>query len=157
MPITQNHSQTIAATRFCPERKRILQGDPQNLLVHHWGRLCGHAGLFTSAIEVLSYAQLWLPGAMSPWGETWRSLALKEWVRGRGLGFMLPPNPQLPGNHVPYPAGAFGHTGFTGTSFMVFPREKKIGVLLTNRTHPSFANEYHHEVRTLFYTQLSQN
>jgi CubicO group peptidase (beta-lactamase class C family) len=34
-------------------------------------------------------------------------------------------------------AGAFGHTGFTGTSLLVDPSRELVVVLLTNRVHPS--------------------
>jgi CubicO group peptidase (beta-lactamase class C family) len=35
--------------------------------------------------------------------------------------------------------GAFGHTGFTGTSLVVDRRRDVVVVLLTNRVHPSRA------------------
>jgi CubicO group peptidase (beta-lactamase class C family) len=34
-------------------------------------------------------------------------------------------------------AGAYGHTGFTGTSLLVDPSRDLVVVLLTNRVHPS--------------------
>ncbi len=36
---------------------------------------------------------------------------------------------------------AFGHTGFTGTSLWVDPAQDLYVVLLTNRVHPTRANE----------------
>jgi CubicO group peptidase (beta-lactamase class C family) len=49
------------------------------------------------------------------------------------------PHPQPPvswcGNLMP--EGTFGHTGFTGTSLTICPKEELALVLLTNRVHPS--------------------
>ena len=36
---------------------------------------------------------------------------------------------------------AFGHTGFTGTSLWIDPRRGAYVVLLTNRVHPTPANQ----------------
>jgi CubicO group peptidase (beta-lactamase class C family) len=33
----------------------------------------------------------------------------------------------------------FGHTGFTGTSFLVQPDRRRVLVLLTNRAHPNWS------------------
>ncbi|MFI9642251.1 serine hydrolase [Micromonospora sp. NPDC051925] len=33
----------------------------------------------------------------------------------------------------------FGHTGFTGTSFLVQPDRRWVLVLLTNRAHPNWS------------------
>jgi len=35
---------------------------------------------------------------------------------------------------------SFGHTGFTGTSIWIDPRNRLVVVLLTNRVHPSREN-----------------
>jgi CubicO group peptidase (beta-lactamase class C family) len=42
---------------------------------------------------------------------------------------------------------AFGHTGFTGTSLWIDPERLAYVVLLTNRVHPTRANEAIKQVR----------
>ena len=42
---------------------------------------------------------------------------------------------------------AFGHTGFTGTSLWIDPDRGVYVVLLTNRVHPSRANDAIKQVR----------
>jgi CubicO group peptidase (beta-lactamase class C family) len=46
---------------------------------------------------------------------------------------------------------AFGHTGFTGTSLWVDPDRGVYVVLLTNRVHPSRANDAIQQVRRAFH------
>ncbi|MBV8717708.1 MAG: serine hydrolase [Chloroflexi bacterium] len=52
----------------------------------------------------------------------------------RGLGFEL--NASFYMGTLASP-GIFGHTGFTGTSFVVDPSRELVVVLLTNRVHPT--------------------
>jgi CubicO group peptidase (beta-lactamase class C family) len=46
---------------------------------------------------------------------------------------------------------AFGHVGFTGTSLWIDPPRELYIVLLTNRVHPTRANERIKEVRPAFH------
>jgi CubicO group peptidase (beta-lactamase class C family) len=48
-------------------------------------------------------------------------------------------------------ARAFGHTGFTGTSLWIDPERALYVVLLTNRGHPTRANEAIARVRPAFH------
>jgi CubicO group peptidase (beta-lactamase class C family) len=48
-------------------------------------------------------------------------------------------------------AAAIGHTGFTGTSLWIDPENDIYVVLLTNRVHPSRANEKILAVRPTFH------
>lgn len=102
------------------------------------GGVSGHAGLFSTAADLVRYAQAWLrleapfaradlmraatsdlSGGEGPRrGVLWR-LAEEAWPFGTG------PSPQ-----------AYGHTGFTGTSVLVDPGRGYVAVLLTNRVHP---------------------
>jgi len=43
--------------------------------------------------------------------------------------------------------GAYGHTGFTGTSLVIDPASRAVVVLLTNRVHPSRHGPSVHPVR----------
>jgi serine-type D-Ala-D-Ala carboxypeptidase len=46
---------------------------------------------------------------------------------------------------------AFGHTGFTGTSLWIDPDRGVYVILLSNRVHPSRANDAIRQVRPAFH------
>jgi CubicO group peptidase (beta-lactamase class C family) len=52
---------------------------------------------------------------------------------------------------------AIGHTGFTGTSLWIDPAQDLYAVLLTNRVHPSRANEAVQQVRRDFHDAVVQD
>ena len=142
---------SVAATRYCPLRQRIIHGEAQNKVVALWGRAAGHAGLFSTTRSVLQYGIWWLSRLnQSPFGE-----AVQPVVPGRGLGWMLAGCPQLP--NAPWPRDTFGHTGFTGTSLVVIPSRQLVSVLLTNRTHPRVDNAWIRPLREQFYATVLAN
>ena len=51
-------------------------------------------------------------------------------------------------------ARAIGHTGFTGTSLWIDPERDMYAVLLTNRVHPTRANEKLLPLRGRFHDAL---
>ena len=98
------------------------------------GGVSGNAGLFSTARDLHRFAQMLLDPAppfpvramlenQSPAGQPGRSV---------GFEFNLPDHPASCG--ADFPAGAVGHTGFTGTSLWIDPASGLIVVLLTNRT-----------------------
>lgn len=140
--------ESVAATRYCPVRQRIVRGEPQNLVSWIWKRACGHAGLFGTVDSVLNYGRWWLTRLNDPlFAET-----IHPVVPGRGLGWMLAGCDQLP--LVEWPVDTFGHTGFTGTSLIIMPKKRIVGVLLTNRTHPFPNNPWIRQLRIAFYQTL---
>ncbi len=92
---------------------------------HACGGVAGHAGLFMSAPDLLRLGRALLSSlaAEGPWSAE----TAAEFVRpGRspeqGLGFRV--------------AGpAVGHSGFPGARFAVWPGQRRVVVLLTNRLH----------------------
>ena len=141
--------QAIAATEVLPTRGGLIQGVVHDDNAFVLGGVAGHAGLFSTASEVakILYAMLdawrgredglwrpetvrrfWSSSGDGPAGSTWR------------LGFDTPSSVASScGSHPP--EGAIGHLGFTGTSFWLHPPTGTGIVLLTNRVHPSRANE----------------
>ena len=82
---------------------------------------------------VLSQAEVLLRGGwLSPAGQ---AAALSPQAPGRTLAFVAA-QPGWSGGSLAG-AGAFGHTGFTGTGLWVDPARGLAWVLLTNRVHPS--------------------
>ncbi len=108
------------------------------------GGVAGHAGLFGTATDLARYGQLWLQNGV--WDgrrvltEALVGEATRKQAPGRGLGWRLPdPTPNDHGAADPGSVlgpGAYGHTGFTGTSLWVDPAQGLVVVLLTNRLHP---------------------
>lgn len=98
--------------------------------------VAGHAGLFSTAMEVASVAQQWLrPGVL--FSAALARQATADQHHGahgypRGLGWVLHHEGTFFDALGPR---SFGHTGFTGTSVALDPDEDLVIVLLTNRVH----------------------
>jgi CubicO group peptidase (beta-lactamase class C family) len=86
-----------------------------------------------------------------------RQFAAKTGVPGssRGLGWdtMLPTSSC--GREMS--ARAIGHTGFTGTSLWIDPEQDLYVVFLTNRVHPTRANEQLARLRAPLHEAVVQN
>jgi CubicO group peptidase (beta-lactamase class C family) len=102
---------------------------------------CGHAGMFGTASDVLALGEALLDT---------RARRRDDWLSEDLLAELLAPWPG--GSHVfgfdtksgPAPSAGqrfgprtFGHLGFTGTSLWIDPDARLVGVLLTNRVHPT--------------------
>lgn len=142
----------IAPTEFDHEwRGRLVHGSVHDESAHALGGVSGHAGLFSTAAELVSFCRSWLvtpedqlrPRLLRP--ET-IALATANHTPGMalacGLGWML----DRAGFMGAAPAGSFGHTGFTGPALVVIPRHRLIVVVLSNRTYPRRDTPRHHPV-----------
>jgi CubicO group peptidase (beta-lactamase class C family) len=131
----------IAAT-YCPDRDRVLVGEVHDGNCAAMGGVAGHAGLFSTAEEVATYAAMILAGGSLRGVRILGPLAVRQMatsqlppeVGGSSLGWFMAPNGMLPAGDF-LPAGAFGHTGFTGTSLIISPALDLAVVLLTNRVY----------------------
>ncbi|NOU86737.1 serine hydrolase [Paenibacillus sp. LMG 31460] len=103
----------------------------------HLGGVTGSAGLFATAEDLARYAAWWLQPEQ--WDIVPPSLmreATAAPVSGRGLGWEVKHDPaNVPSCGERWPAGSFGHTGFTGTSLWVEPEQGISVVFLTNAVH----------------------
>ena len=131
----------IAATENCAWRERILWGEVHDPNAWAMGGVAGHAGLFSSADDVMAFAQTIL--------DVWhgRSDVLpQEWVRrfaerqhvpegsDWALGWDTPTaGKSSSGKH--FSERSIGHLGFTGTSLWIDLEREAIVVMLTNRVH----------------------
>ncbi|QYC41083.1 Esterase EstB [Nonomuraea coxensis DSM 45129] len=100
------------------------------------GGVTGHAGLFGTAADVLAFGETLRRGGgpvLSP--ESVAELTRDQGATGapfrQGLGVRLG-DPAIVGPLT----GAYGHSGFTGTSLVVDPARRLTVVLLTNAVHP---------------------
>ena len=134
----------IAPTELDPWRGRVLRGEVHDENAARMDGVSGHAGLFGSAPDLLTFAE-WMIGGWYG-GASFRRSAVREFTRRQDL---VPGSSRALGWDAPGPgssAGAFlsatsfGHTGFTGTSLWVDPEHRLAIVLLSNRVNPTRDN-----------------
>jgi CubicO group peptidase (beta-lactamase class C family) len=137
-------------------RDHVLVGEVNDGNTHYaLGGISSHAGLFSSAPDVLKFAMMYLgegPHMLSP---ATLAAATANHTMGlpsaRGLGWEL--RPGAAGDLLS--PRAFGHTGFTGTSLVIDPERRLAIILLTNRTHPDANNERIAAVRPRFHNLVA--
>lgn len=129
----------VAATEWKPERPGpgCVRGEVHDETAYALGGVAGHAGLFATADDLLAFGEALRLGG----GPVLRPESVAEMVRDQGaegaafrhgLGVRIG-DPALVGTPGD---GAFGHSGFTGTSLLIDPARRLTVVLLTNAVHP---------------------
>ena len=124
----------------------MLRGVVHDPTSRRMGGVAGHAGLFSNAEDVASYAQNLLDrlaGRPSKFPLS-RTVLLKmvtpeQPATGtalRGFGWDID-SPYSSNRGTLFPVGSFGHTGFTGTSLWIDPTSDTYVVILTNAVHPN--------------------
>ncbi|MEK0317696.1 serine hydrolase domain-containing protein [Cohnella sp. 56] len=114
-----------------------LQGEVHDETCYRLGGVSGNAGLFSTADDIVRYAQAWLNPEANAWlDRAWIEASLADPVEARGLGWQVQDghNDALACGPT-WPIGSFGHTGFTGTSLWIDPTSELTVVLLTNAVH----------------------
>jgi serine-type D-Ala-D-Ala carboxypeptidase len=141
-----------APTEVDPWRGRLLVGEVHDENAAALGGAAGHAGLFGTAAAVGQYARHLLQILDGHVGvvrretlETFISRRADVPGSSRALGWDTMLAASSCGSHMS--TRAFGHTGFTGTSLWIDPDRAVYVVLLTNRVHPSRANEAIRHIR----------
>jgi uncharacterized protein YbbC (DUF1343 family)/CubicO group peptidase (beta-lactamase class C family) len=123
---------------------RWMRGEVHDPRAYALGGVAGHAGLFSTADDVLLYARMILDGGMGSSGkrvlkpETVKLMTSPRAVpRGqRALGWDVDTSYSKNRGDL-FPKGkSYGHTGFTGTSIWIDPASKTAVVFLSNRVHP---------------------
>ncbi|MCC7460491.1 MAG: serine hydrolase [Proteobacteria bacterium] len=113
------------------ELKRGQVHDPDALYI---GKLCGHAGLFSSIEDVVKFGSIWLDdyfGKKRRFQEETVRRFIDPYVgHDRALGWDIPSANSTAGA---ISKKSIGHLGFTGTSLWVDLEKKRIVSLLTNR------------------------
>jgi CubicO group peptidase (beta-lactamase class C family) len=147
----------IAPTENDPWRGRIVRGEVHDENASRMGGVSGHAGLFSSARDLLRFGD-WLleawrdePGADWIWPAP--PTALRKFTRkqdlpegsSRAVGWDTPSQGSSAGSRLSH--RSFGHTGFTGTSIWIDPTRDLVIVLLSNRVHPTRENQKWNPVR----------
>ncbi len=121
-------------------RHRLLRGEVHDENAGRLGGVSGHAGLFSTAPDLATFAR-WLLRLRRT-----DSLHVREFTQRQGippgssraLGWDTPSENSSAGTKMG--PNAFGHTGFTGTSIWFDPDRSLFIILLTNRVNPTRAN-----------------
>ncbi|MEV0595456.1 serine hydrolase domain-containing protein [Nonomuraea cavernae] len=128
----------VAATEWKAERPGpgCVRGEVHDETSYALGGVAGHAGLFATADDVLTFGETLRLGG----GAMLRPGTVAEMLRDQGAsgaGFRHGLGVRIGDPAIAGPlTGAFGHSGFTGTSLVVDPVRRLTVVLLTNAVHP---------------------
>ena len=135
----------IAPTEMDPWRGRMLRGEVQDENAALMDGVSGHAGLFGSAEDLLTFAE-WMMQQGQSTHLSVRPSIVHEFTRRQSL---VPGSSRALGWDTPSPGGSagsrlsprsFGHTGFTGTSLWIDPERHLAIILLSNRVNPTRDN-----------------
>ncbi len=150
----QPHPADIAATEYCPWRKRIVTGVVHDENAYVLGGVAGHAGLFGRAADIhhllLALLRAWEGDASAFEPHDVQTFLRPRPDADRRLGFDAP-SPVRSSSGRYFSQSSAGHLGFTGTSFWMDPENKRIIILLTNRVHPSRTNMRIREFRPMLH------
>ncbi len=141
----------IAPTERDPWRGRLIRGEVHDENAAFLGGRSGHAGLFSTAEDLIVFGE-WLlrqreaDGALTGPGPRLSGAVVREFTRrqdvvfgsSRALGWDTPSPGSSAGTRIS--ADSFGHTGFTGTSIWLDPTRGLVVVLLANRVNPTRDN-----------------
>jgi CubicO group peptidase (beta-lactamase class C family) len=133
------------------------------------GGVAGHAGLFSTAVDLSEFARMMLNDgvapACDPAGDAGEPCPVRrtesrrivdagvldefttryDGTSSRALGWDTPSERSSGGDYIT--PEAFGHTGSTGTSIWMDPELDLWVILLTNRVHPTRENQKHVPLR----------
>ncbi len=126
------------------KNERIPWYRVNDLTAYRMGGVAGHAGLFSTAGDLATYAQMILNGGLYHGVRILSASSVLKMTTPEtppkamavhGLGWDID-TPYSSNRGVLFPVGSFGHTGFTGTSIWIDPFSKTYVIILTNAVHP---------------------
>ncbi len=131
----------FAASENCSFRGRILWGEVHDPNASVMGGVAGHAGLFSTADDVLRFGEILLDvlhgrSDALPADALRRFATRQELPPGSdwALGWDTPAESGSSAGQY-FSRASIGHLGFTGTSLWIDPEAECVVVMLTNRTH----------------------
>src|SRR5690606_26590099 len=121
-------------------RKKMIKGEVHDERAWYMDGLAGHAGLFSTAIDIATWANMLMNGGTGN-GYTLANKATVDLFTARqsvlakrGYGFDMKSAQGFSSAGTIASARTFGHTGFTGTSVWMDPDKNMAVIILTNRT-----------------------
>jgi CubicO group peptidase (beta-lactamase class C family) len=152
----------VAPTEVVPFRGGVVRGavHDENAWAVSGDAASGHAGLFGDARSVVRLGVAILD-ALDGRREGWLSPDdLAPLVRARPGGSLLAGfdrrSGDAPTSGRRFGPRTFGHLGFTGTSLWIDPDAAIVGVLLTNRVHPTRAHLAIRSARPAAYDAIAE-
>ncbi len=135
--------------RIAPTERLRANGPPLRGVVHdptarNMGGVAGHAGVFSTAVDLARFAQMMLNGGELDGVRLFSPLTIRKFTEPqsppdqpilRGLGWDID-SPYSGNRGELFPIGSYGHTGFTGTSMWIDPSSQTYVILLANSVHP---------------------
>ena len=149
-------------------RGRIIQGEVHDENCFVLGGFSGHAGLFSSALDVLTYASHILRsnsdpihGSSAQDGHLFTPSTVQLFASrqnppadsSRALGWDTPSGESSSGRH--FSPRSIGHLGYTGTSLWIDLERKLAITLLTNRTWPDRSTQAIRTIRPAFHDAIA--
>ena len=135
----------IAPTLWDRATGQMCQGRVHDGGASRMGGIAGHAGLFSTADDLSIFVRMMLHDGslhdakiLEPSAVEKSTLPQSPFDRIplRGLGWDID-GPFASNRDDLFPAGAYGHTGFTGTGIWIDPISETYVIILTSRLHPS--------------------
>jgi serine-type D-Ala-D-Ala carboxypeptidase len=152
----------VAPTEIVPFRGGVVRGavHDENAWAITGDAASGHAGLFGDARSVVELGVA-IVDALGERRPEWLSpddlAPLLRWRPGGSLraGFDQQSG-EVPMSGRRFGRKTFGHLGFTGTSLWIDPDSALVGVLLTNRVHPTRAHVAIRRARPAAYDAIAE-
>jgi CubicO group peptidase (beta-lactamase class C family) len=135
-----------AGIRCHPDEYLYVQGEVHDPTAFMIGGVSGNAGLFSTAGDLAKFAMMMLESAKG--GRDVgivRPSTVQDWIRrqdtsedssSRGLGWDTRSKEKSSAGTL-FSMSSFGHTGYTGTTVWIDPKNDLFAVLLSNRVHPN--------------------
>jgi uncharacterized protein YbbC (DUF1343 family) len=134
----------IAPTQWDRATGQMCRGTVHDGVASRMGGVAGHAGLFSTADDLSIFATMMLNGGRfhdvkildpSTIEKMTAPQSPSDRVPLRGLGWDID-GPLASNRDELFPAGSYGHTGFTGTGIWIDPISETYVIILTSRLHP---------------------
>ena len=139
----------------------LIHGDVHDENAFFLGGVSSHAGLFSTAEDLASMAQMLINGGIYKHRRFFKPETIEYWTTrqlitpksDRAIGWRTPTTPKSSAGDY-FSEGSYGHTGFTGTSFWIDPNREIALILLTNRVHPTRERGGMYKVRRDFHNSV---
>ncbi len=134
----------IAPTERMQGDEAPLRGVVHDQTARFMGGVAGHAGLFSTAGDLLKFAEMMLGLGELAGARIFSPLGVRKFTSPaspadqpilRGFGWDVD-SPYSGNRGDLFPLGSYGHTGFTGTSLWIDPATQTTVILLTSSMHP---------------------
>lgn len=166
--VTSAVHRRFAATEDCPWRGKVIHGEVHDQNAFAMGGIAGHAGLFSTALDIHGFLLEFILGFENK-GKLFNRQTIDKFFPIKN-GLITPEYPGIFVGGWDTPSAknsaaghyssinAIGHLAYTGCSIWLDHKQSFWVVLLTNRIHPSTTNEkiksFRPHIHDLIYTTL---